>query len=81
MYWALIRSLRAEVTSLPVSHIDRMERYALADLHFSLHVPTSAWADHVNVLYTSLLSRGPRDEGEVIIIDSLDMMVTEARIA
>jgi len=70
---------RAEVTGLPVKDIDQMERYALADYHYSLYIPTSAWADHVNNLYSSLLCKNLRDEAEDVILDSLDKMVTEAR--
>jgi hypothetical protein len=56
-----------------------MERYALADFHFSLYLPTSAWADHVNNLFTSLLYKGIRDEAEDLVLLSLDQMVTDAR--
>jgi hypothetical protein len=58
-----------------------MERYALADYHYSLFVPVSAWVDHVNNLYTSLLCRGRASDlgTEPLVLDSLDELVTAAR--
>ncbi|WVQ99216.1 hypothetical protein IAU59_006348 [Kwoniella sp. CBS 9459] len=68
-----------EVTTIPVQQIDRMERCALADLHFSLHVPVSSWADHVNKLYTSIICNPLQDEVDLVITPIIDEMVTEAR--
>ncbi|WWC89533.1 uncharacterized protein L201_004457 [Kwoniella dendrophila CBS 6074] len=68
-----------EVTTIPVKQLDRMERIALADLHFSLHVPVSSWVDHVNKLYTALVSKPIPDEVDLIVTPLIDDMVTEAR--
>ncbi|KAK6910325.1 hypothetical protein I203_104357 [Kwoniella mangroviensis CBS 8507] len=68
-----------EVTTIPVKQLDRMERIALADLHFSLHVPVSSWVDHVNKLYTALITKAIPDEVDLVITPIIDDMVTEAR--
>jgi len=58
-----------------------MEHIALADYHFSLHIPLAAWVDHVNNLYGALLCNDSRDDAGDVVLDSLDYMVTEARDA
>ena len=58
-----------------------MERAALKDFHFSLHVPVSAWVDHVNKAFTALITKDSVDEIDSIAIPILDQMVTEAREA
>ncbi|KAK8864212.1 hypothetical protein IAR55_001458 [Kwoniella newhampshirensis] len=68
-----------EVTTIPIKQIDRMERCALMDLHFSLFVPVSSWVDHVNKLYTALISKLLSDEVDHIVIPFIDQMVTDAR--
>ncbi|WWC70410.1 uncharacterized protein I206_104361 [Kwoniella pini CBS 10737] len=68
-----------EVTTIPVKQIDRMERIALADLNFSLHVPVSSWVDHVNKLYASLISKILPDEIDLVVTPIIDEMVTDAR--
>ncbi|WVW83662.1 hypothetical protein I302_105683 [Kwoniella bestiolae CBS 10118] len=68
-----------EVTSIPIKQLDRMERIALADLHFSLHVPVSSWVDHVNKLYASLITKAIPDEVDLVVTPIIDEMVTEAR--
>lgn len=56
-----------------------MERAALQALHFSLHIPVSSWADHVNNHFASLITKEAIDELDLITIPALDEMVTEAR--
>ncbi|WWD17490.1 hypothetical protein CI109_101931 [Kwoniella shandongensis] len=68
-----------EVTTIPVKQLDIMERCALHDLNFSLFVPVSSWVDHVNKLYTALISKVLPDEVDDIVIPFIDQMVTEAR--
>ncbi|WVF71667.1 hypothetical protein IAT40_006475 [Kwoniella sp. CBS 6097] len=68
-----------EVTTIPVKQLDRMERCALADLHFSLHVPVSSWVDHVNKLYASLICKALPDDVDIVVTPIIDDMVTEAR--
>ncbi|WWC61653.1 uncharacterized protein I303_104237 [Kwoniella dejecticola CBS 10117] len=68
-----------EVTTIPVKQLDQMERIALADLNFSLHVPVSSWVDHVNKLYTALITKILPDEDDVVVTPVIDEMVTEAR--
>ncbi|WVR07233.1 hypothetical protein IAU60_004274 [Kwoniella sp. DSM 27419] len=69
----------SEVTTVPVKELDKMERFALSDLHYSLHVPVSSWVDHVNKIYASLISKALPDEVDVVVIPVIDEMVTEAR--
>lgn len=68
-----------EVTSVPISQIDKMERLALADFNFSLYVPVPSWVDHVNKLFTALDLKHRRDEVDSIIHPMLDKMAKEAR--
>ncbi|WRT66159.1 uncharacterized protein IL334_003112 [Kwoniella shivajii] len=68
-----------EVTTIPIKQLDRMERIALADLNFSLHVPVSSWADHVNKHYTALICKPIADEVDLVVTPMIDDMVTEAR--
>ncbi|OCF42796.1 hypothetical protein I317_03398 [Kwoniella heveanensis CBS 569] len=68
-----------EVTTIPVVQLDKMERCALADLHYSLHVPVSSWVDHVNNLYASLIYKALHDDVDLVITPIIDEMVTEAR--
>ncbi|OXG38238.1 hypothetical protein J008_00027 [Cryptococcus neoformans] len=68
-----------EVTSVPISQIDKMERLALADFNFSLYVPVPSWVDHVNKLFTALDLKRRRDEVDSIIHPMLDKMAKEAR--
>ena len=77
----MLMPIRSEVTSIPVKQIDRMERCALQDLHFSLHVPTPSWVDHVNKLFSSLICKPQLDELDAVVVSSLDHLVTEAREA
>lgn len=58
-----------------------MERAALRDYHFSLHLPVPSWVDHVNKLYTSLISKHTLDGVDAIAIPILNEMVTQAREA
>ncbi|EAL23362.1 hypothetical protein CNBA0160 [Cryptococcus deneoformans B-3501A] len=67
-----------EVTSVPISQIDAMERLALADFNFSLYVPVPSWVDHVNKLFTALDLKRHRDEVDSIIHPILDRMAKEA---
>jgi hypothetical protein len=69
-----------EVTSIPIAQIDRMERAALQDLHFSLHVPLTAWVDHVNKIWAGLYARiDAQDTMDRIVLDTVNGMVDEAR--
>lgn len=73
-------SHRTEVSGLPVKDIDLLERAALADLYYSLHIPLSGWADHVNKRWTELLTAPERsDDAYDVVLEVLDGMVTDAR--
>ena len=58
-----------------------MESAALQDLHFSLYIPTSSWADHVNTHFAALISKPLIDEFDSVTIPIIDQMVTVAREA
>lgn len=73
---------RTEVTGIDTLELDRLERFALQDLCYSLYIPTSAWADHVNKLYASIECKGSvATQTDLIMIGLLDQMVHEARSA
>lgn len=67
------------MTLIPITDIDRIERAALNDLHYSLHISVSAWSDHVNKLYATLADRLDLDSVDAIALPILDSMVTDAR--
>lgn len=75
----MLINYRTEVTSVPISQIDKMERLALADFNFSLYIPVPSWVDHVNKLFTALDLKHRRDEVDSIIHPMLDKMAKEAR--
>lgn len=56
-----------------------MERAALQELHFSLHIPIPSWADHVNKSYASLYTRVELNDFDLIVLQHLDGLVTDAR--
>jgi len=70
---------RNEVTNIPSREIDRLERAALADFHFSLYIPVSSWVDHVNKHFATLIGKDLLDDFDAITAPVLDHMVTEAR--
>lgn len=64
---------------MSIKQIDTLERCALRDLHYSLHIPVSAWADHVNKLFEAHLIKDGMHEHDKVILGHLDRMVTEGR--
>jgi len=69
-----------EVTRLPIRLIDTLERVALKDFHYSLHIPLPSWIEHITSAHIALLT--DKVHSHTAIIETvLDQMIGDARDA
>jgi len=69
------------VTQLPISTINKLERYALEEYQYSLFVPLCDWADHVCLALAELNQHYMFDALDAVVACHLDRMALDAREA